>query len=144
MHYSGLDNKMFLIRLERGERVVLSIKSFCEKLGIKNASVVGIGSVEDPTLAHYRVDNKKYKEKNLQGIFEVTSLVGNVAIFEGKPMVHCHIGVSDDEMRVFGGHLVEATVAATLEMVLQDLGSKKTKKHDEGIGLKLLELDEHE
>lgn len=85
MYYSGLDNKIFLIRLERGERVVLSIKSLCEKLGIKNASFAGIGSIENPVLAHYRVDNKRYKEKNLQGIFEVTNLVGNVAIFEEKP-----------------------------------------------------------
>lgn len=143
MYYSGLDNKIFLIRLERGERVVLSIKSLCEKLGIKNASFAGIGSIENPVLAHYRVDNKRYKEKNLQGIFEVTNLVGNVAIFEEKPLVHGHINVSDDEMRVFGGHLVEATVAATLEITLQDFGSGKTKKQDDNIGLKLLELDEH-
>ena len=143
MYYSGLDNKIFLIRLERGERVVLSIKSLCEKLGIKNASFAGIGSIENPVLAHYRVDNKRYKEKNLQGIFEVTNLVGNVAIFEEKPLVHGHINVSDDEMRVFRGHLVEATVAATSEITLQDFGSGKTKKQDDNIGLKLLELDEH-
>jgi hypothetical protein len=143
MYYSKLSNKTFLIRLEIGEQVISSIKRFCEKLEIKNASFVGIGSVENPILAHYRVDNKKYKEKKLQGIFEVTSLVGNVAILEGKPLVHSHTNVSDEEMHGFGGHLVEATVAATLEMTLWNLGSDMTKKHDEKIGINLFELPDH-
>lgn len=143
MYYSNLENKTFLVRLEKGEKVNVSIKKFCEKLNIKNASFVSLGSIENPVLAHYRVDNKKYKEKELQGIFEVTSFMGNVAIFEASPLVHGHISISDEDMKEFGGHLVEATVSATLEIVIQDLGSSKIKKYDEKIGLKLFELDNH-
>ena len=142
MFYSNMENRTFLIRLEKGEPINSSIRKLCEKLGIKNAYFSGIGSVENPTLAHYRVDSKRYKEKEMDGIFEVTGLVGNVAVFEGNPLVHSHINISDDEMRAIGGHLVEGTVSATLEIVLQDLGGERTKKHSEEIGLKLFELGE--
>ncbi|HUB92450.1 MAG TPA: PPC domain-containing DNA-binding protein [Candidatus Saccharimonadales bacterium] len=141
MHYSAIKDKLFLIRLERGEEVNSSIKRFCEKLGIKNAMFTGIGSIENPTVAHYRVDSRKYSEKKLRGIFEVTSFMGNVAVFEGHPLVHGHISLSDEGMRAFGGHLVEADVSATLEIMLQDLGSGKSKKFDKEIGLKLFNLD---
>jgi len=143
MYYSVLENKTFLVRLEKGEKVISSIKGFCKKLDIKNALFMGLGSIEDPTLAHYNVNSKKYKEKALPGIFEATSLVGNAALFESEPLIHGHINLSDDEMRSFGGHLVEATVSATMELMVQDLRSSKMKKYDERIGLKLFELDEH-
>jgi len=142
MHYSKLNNKTFLVRLEKGEKVNGSIKRFCESQRILNAYFLAIGSIVDPVLSHYKVDNKAYKEKSMKGIFEITSLIGTVGMFEGAPLVHSHINISDDEMRVFGGHLVDTDVSATVELVVKDLESSKTKKHSEEIGLKLFELDE--
>ncbi|MDE1811183.1 MAG: DNA-binding protein [Candidatus Micrarchaeota archaeon] len=142
MHYSRLNNKTFLVRLEKGETVNASVKRFCESNKVSNAYFFGLGSIENPILAHYRVDNRAYKEKPMQGIYEITSLIGTVGMFEGSPLPHSHITVSDDEMRAFGGHLVETVVSATVELVLKDLESAKTKKHSDEIGLKLFELDE--
>ena len=140
MHYSKISPNKYLIRLIRGEEINSSIKKFCEKLDIKNAEILGIGSIENPTLAHYRVDTKKYKEKTFKGIFEVTSLIGNVAIFEGEPLVHAHVTISDDDMRSFGGHLVKGVVSATVEIILEYFDSKHTKSYDEEIGLRLWDL----
>lgn len=142
MHYSELSNGKYMLRLERGEKVIYSLNRLCERLMIYNAWFIAIGSVENPIIAHYMVDTKKYTEKSLQGIFEVTNLIGNVALFGGKPLVHGHIGLSDEDMHAFGGHLVEATVSATLEGIINNLGTSKTKVYDESIGLKLFELEE--
>ena len=142
MFYSKMSSKKYLIRLLKGEEIVASIKKFCEELNIKNAEISAIGSVESPTLAHYRVDTKKYKEKTLKGIFELTSLIGSVAISEGEPLVHVHVTISDDEMRAFGGHLVKGVVSATVEVFLESFESKYTKSHDKEIGLKLWNLDD--
>lgn len=142
MRYSKLNGRNFLVRLERGEKVNDAIRRFCEAHKIANAYFVGLGSIEDPVLAHYRVDNRAYREKPMKGIFEITSLVGTVGLFEGMPLVHSHVNVSDDEMRAFGGHLVDADVSATVELVLKDLESSKEKRHSDEIGLKLFELDE--
>lgn len=142
MYYSKVSPNNYLIRLVRGEEVNASIKKFCQKLDIKNASICGIGSIENPTLGHYRVDTKKYKEKMVKGVFELTSLVGSVAIFEGAPLVHIHITISDENMRAFGGHLVKGLISATVEVVLVSFDSKHTKSYDKTIGLKLWDLPE--
>lgn len=140
MYYSKVDSDSYLIRLVKGEEINDSINKFCENVKIKNAQILGIGSVENPTLAHYRVDTKKYKEKTLKGIFEITSLIGSIAISEGKPLVHIHVTISDGNMRAFGGHLVKGLVSATVELVLTIFDSKLTKFYDREIGLKLWNL----
>ena len=142
MYLSKVSANKYLIRLVKGEEMNTSIKRFCKKLGILNATLSGIGSLKNPTLAHYRVDTKKYKEKTFRAIFELTSLIGNVAIFEGEPLVHAHATISDQNMDSFGGHLVEGEVSATVEIVLDILDSKHTKSYDEEIGLKLWDLPE--
>lgn len=142
MRYSKIENDNYLIRLEKGEKIIESLTKFCERSNINNAWFTAIGSVESPTLAHYMVGTKKYTEKSLDGIFEVTSLAGNVALFEGRPLLHAHITLSDDDMHAFGGHLVEAKVSATLEILFNKMDSGKTKLYNEEIGLKLFDLDE--
>ena len=140
MHYSKVASDKYLIRLIKGEGVNESVAKFCWQLKIGNAKVTGIGSVEDPVLAHYRVDTKKYKEKIFNGIFELTSLIGTIAVFEGKPLVHVHVTISDEEMKVFGGHLVKGKVSATVEIVLTAFDTNHTKSHIDKIGLKLWDL----
>jgi predicted DNA-binding protein with PD1-like motif len=142
MFYSKVSSDKYLIRLLRGEEINEEIKKFCQKLDIKNASFIGIGSIENLTLAHYRVDTKKYKEKNFKGIFKLTSLIGTVGIFEDEPLVHVHVTLSDEEMKAFGGHLVKGIVSATVEIVLTSYNSKHTKSYDKDIGLKLWDLPE--
>lgn len=141
MHYSKVGQGKFLIRLKRGELVNESIMKFCQKMGIKNGYLSALGSIENPTLAHYRVDTKKYSEKTLKGVYEVVPLTGNIGLYQGQPLIHNHILISDESMTAFGGHLVEAKVSATLEIVLIKLDTKLTKSLDEEIGLKLYDLD---
>jgi len=142
MYYSKADSNKYLIRLLRGEEINEEVKKFCEKLNIKNACVCGIGSIENPTLAHYRVDTKEYKEKKFKGIFELTSLIGTVAVFEDKLLVHVHVTLSDEEMKAFGGHLVKGEVSATVELIITVFNSNHTKSYDKAIGLKLWDLHE--
>lgn len=140
MTFGKIQENQFVLRLERGEEIVFVIKDFCLKQNIQNATLSGIGSVENPTLAHYKVDTQKYSEKELQGVFEVTALLGNVALFEGKPLLHPHITISDESMQAFAGHLVKGIVSATLEIFITVLPSTFEKKHNEQIGLKLYDF----
>lgn len=142
MQYGRLDSKAYILRLEKGEKVHNEISSFCKEKQIQNCTISAIGSLENPTLAHYLVDTKKYTEKTLEGIFELTSLTGTSGIFEGNPLVHIHVCLSDEEMRGFGGHLVESIVSATVEVILKQADTAYTKSFDETIGLKLWDLPE--
>lgn len=143
MQFGKIDDKNFLIRFEKGDDLLPTLKTFCQQQNIKNATFTAIGSIENPTLAHYRSDSKKYTEKNIEGIFEVTSLLGNVGLMGDDLIIHPHATVSNDQMQLFGGHLVKATVSATLEMTLTILPSTFAKKHSEEIGLNLYDLPEN-
>ena len=142
MTFGQIDDTRFLIRLERNEEIYDTLQTFCKEHKIINASVTGIGSIENPTLAHYRLDTKKFSEKHFGGIYEVTSLLGTVALDDENPLIHLHITISDEEMHAFAGHLVKGKVSATLEVVLTVLPGKFKKKFNEEIGLKLYEFSE--
>jgi len=76
----------------------------------------------------------------LTGIFEVTALVGNVALFDNSPLIHAHATLSDEQMNAVGGHVVSARVSATLEVFLTIYDVELLKQFDENIGLKLWEF----
>lgn len=130
-----------LIRLDPGEEILASLQQWCQDQNIANAIISGIGSVENPTLAHYRRDTKEFIEKRLPGIFEVPSISGNVAIVDGQPLVHLHVTLADAEMQAFGGHLVDGVCAATVELVVTPLPTKFTKDFDDKVGLKTWDFD---
>lgn len=142
MTYGTVTDTQYIIRFERGDDLIPTLVQFCKTNHITNASLSAIGSIENPTLAHYRLDTKKYSEKTFEGIYEVVSLLGNIALHEGEPLVHCHVTISDEEMHVFAGHLVQGTVSATLEMILQQFPTSFEKQYSEEIGLKLWKLPE--
>jgi len=129
---------VWIIRLEPGEDILEALQTWCHQQGIVNATITGIGSVENPTLAHYRRDTKKFTEKRLAGIFEVTSIEGNVGLVDGdQPLVHLHVTLANDSMQSFGGHLVAGACSATAELVVTPLSTRYRKNFDESIGLKI-------
>ncbi len=142
MYYASVGSNYFLLRLETGEEVISSIKKICKTQHIDNAYFSGLGSIENPTLAHYLLSNKKYTEKKFEGVFELINITGNVALCDDEVLVHAHATVADSEMNTHGGHVVSATVSATVEIQLRILDSVYTKSHDEKIGLNLFDLPE--
>jgi predicted DNA-binding protein with PD1-like motif len=133
----------YLLRLDPGDEILDSVQRWCRDNQIYNALLIGIGSVENPTIAHYRRDTKKFTEKRLAGIYEVISLVGNVGLTDGnEPLVHLHITLSDEQMRPYGGHLVEGCCSATAEIVLRPMPTKHQKKFNEEIGLKIWDFSD--
>lgn len=142
MKSASLSSDRYVIRLDPDDDILGSIEAFCSSQGIKNAVVEGIGSVQDPVLAHYRIDRKQFTKKPLEGIFEIVALTGNVAIYDGKPLAHIHVSLSDDHMRGYGGHLVKGRVSAAAELMLQPFDSSFQKAMDDDIGLKIWQLPE--
>lgn len=137
MFYAELDPTHYLIRLERGEDIIGMLIDFFRDVNINNAELRGIGSIENPTLAHYKVDSKQYSEKELPGTFEITSLLGNIAILDDDIVIHPHITISNEQMQAFGGHLVKGVVSATMEIIVTVFPTNFHKVHDEDTGLNL-------
>ncbi|MBI2049508.1 DUF296 domain-containing protein [Candidatus Roizmanbacteria bacterium] len=140
MYYSMISKNKYVIRLVKEEKIQNSIVKFCKIKKIKNATLLAIGSVTNPTLSYYNLNTRKYTEKKMIGDFELISFIGSIVSFENKPLVHAHISISNEHMQTFAGHLVEANVGATVEVILTKLESSIVKKYNEEIGLNLLDL----
>lgn len=129
----------YIIRLDRGEKVIETLTRFCEKRKVRFAHFQGIGTCRRAELGFFQMEKGRYKFKKLPGDYEITSLTGNVSPLDGKPFIHAHIVISGSDFLARGGHLKEAEVLATCEIVLCPLPAALVRKPDPGSGLNLWE-----
>ena len=132
----------FVIRMERGEELLTMLTDFCTRRGIQSGVFTGIGAVERVQIGYYDLGKKEYFFRKETGVFEVASMQGNVALVEGKPFIHAHAVLSrcDESLECIGAHIKEAFVAVTLEVFLTPLDVPLSRKLNEEIGLKLLDV----
>lgn len=130
----------YLLKPDVGDEIVTTIGSFVSEQGFKSGAVYGIGGVEGVVLGYYDLDAKQYLKRELDGIYEMVSLVGNVSMIGDEPFIHSHAVVSGPDMLALGGHLFEATVAITAEIFLWGSTTLVTRSLDEIVGLKTLDL----
>jgi predicted DNA-binding protein with PD1-like motif len=132
----------FILKLARGEELIATLTQWCADTGVQNAIFQGIGAVERVQIGYYDLGKKEYFFRSEAGIFEVAAMQGNVALVEGKPFIHAHAVLSrcDDSLECIGAHIKEAYVAVTLEIFLTPLETNVSRKLDDDIGLKLLDL----
>jgi predicted DNA-binding protein with PD1-like motif len=142
MKYARLSDNTSALRLDPGDDIHETIQQFCATQGIDNAQVTGIGSVDSPALAHYSMHTKQFTDQTLAGIYEVTSLLGNISLVDGKPFAHLHVTVSDEQMMARAGHLVHAACSATLELFITSYPSHHTKSQNDHVGLKIWDFSD--
>ena len=137
-----IDNSRILMTLAKGDYINQTFESFAEIKGVGCAWLNGIGAIENPEIGYYSINDKSYHRKQFKGEFELTSLIGNITLKEGKPFAHTHITFSDRDFKVFGGHLFDAKITAAGEFFMQ-LGNEKINRElNPGIGLPLWCLEE--
>ena len=128
----------YVIRMDRGEEIVASLTAFCEREGVKLASVEALGAADHAVIGLYDVGAKQYHRHTFDEPMEITSLVGSVSTKEGEPYLHLHINLCRADMRVIGGHLNECRVSATCEMFVRRLDGIVERRLDEDVtGLNL-------
>lgn len=128
---------LYLIRLQTGEGIIESLTAFCQRHKIKAAVFQGIGTCCRAELGYFRLSKKSYSFRTFRGDYEIASLQGNVSLLAGKPFVHAHIVLGGPDFASRSGHLKEALVQATCEVVLRPLPSGLRRKPDPATGLNL-------
>jgi uncharacterized protein len=110
--------KTYVLVLEYGEEAVSGIERFAVEQGLSAAQITGIGAFSDTVLGFFDWESKDYRKSPVHEQAEVVSLVGDVAQGpDGKPAVHLHAVVSRSDGMAMGGHLLEAHVRPTLEVM---------------------------
>ncbi len=126
-----------VVRMDRGEELVAQVKLLAEQEHIKLASIQALGAVDDFTVGVYNTETKVYAANRFQGAYEIVSLTGTLDTMDGKPYLHLHMSAGDRDGKVFGGHLNEAHISATCEMVIRCIDGEIDRLHDEDVGLNL-------
>jgi len=130
----------YLIRIDRGEEIIESLKKFCEDNKIKLGTITGLGATNNAEIGLYDVKIKKYYEKEMKGNFEIAPLYGNITTMKGEIYLHLHANLGDESQQSFSGHLTRAVVSATFEGVIEIIDGEVDRGKDSKTGLNLLKF----
>jgi predicted DNA-binding protein with PD1-like motif len=134
MDFKRFGNKI-VMRIDRGEEVVQTITKFCKEQSITLASVSGLGAAGKVKVGLFDVEKKEYFSKVFEGDFEITNLTGNISTMNEEIYTHLHITIADHELHAFGGHLNEAVICATCEIVIDIIDGMVDREFNEEVGL---------
>ena len=133
--------KTIVMRIDKGEEVLTQLKVMALTENIQLASVRALGATNDFTVGVFKVDEKKYYANHFTGDFEIVSLTGTISTMNGEYYAHLHMSAGDAQGRVFGGHLNEAIISATCEMVVEVIDGRVERAYDDDIGLNLFKFE---
>jgi predicted DNA-binding protein with PD1-like motif len=110
--------KEYAVILGKGDEVFSGLLAFAKTYHVTSAHFTAIGALSRATLAWFDPDRKMYKRIPISGQVEVLSMIGDIALYQGKPVVHAHMVVGSSDGTARGGHLLEAYVSPTLEVMV--------------------------
>lgn len=141
MNYVQFHNKV-LVRIDKGEELVDSLKTICKKLNIRLGSITGIGATDKITVGLMNTKTKKYQSKEFNGDHEITALIGNITTMNGEVYLHLHVTIANVEHKALGGHLTSAVISATFEGVIEIIDGQINREYNEEVGLNLFKFKE--
>jgi predicted DNA-binding protein with PD1-like motif len=132
--------RIFMGRLPQGGDLINSIEEFCKKALIQMATFSVIGAVSSATIGAYDQKQQVYVTFKEEAPLEIVSCIGNVSLKDGKPFIHAHILLADEQGKTIGGHLFSETIIYAGEINLQELAGKPMERtYDSNTGLMLWE-----
>ncbi len=134
--------RTYAIVLESGEEALESLRNFVTTEDIGAAQFSAIGALSAAVLNYFDWERKKYLPIPVDEQVEVASLTGDVALSpDGKPALHIHAVLGRRDGTALAGHLTQAQVRPTLEVVLTESPVHLRKRYDPASGLALIRPD---
>ena len=131
--------RTFAVILQKGDEAMRCLQEFAEREMLGAAQVTAIGALSSAKLAYFDWEAKSYQPIAVDEQVEVASLVGDIAVGpDGKPSVHVHAVLGRRDGTAMAGHLQEANVRPTLEIIVTESPAHLCKRKDEESGLALI------
>jgi uncharacterized protein len=124
---------------EKGDEPIAGLTEFAKAHKLGGAHFTAIGAFSEVTLGYFDRAKRDYRKIPLREQVEVLSLIGDVALDRNEPKVHAHVVVGRADGEARGGHLLDARVWPTLEVVLTESPRHLRKRHDPETGLALID-----
>lgn len=131
--------RTWILILDTGDELAGELKKFSREQKLGGSSFKAIGALSSVKLGWFNWKTKKYETAvQLDEQVELLSLIGDVALKDGEPQVHAHMVVGKADGTAHGGHLLEAKVRPTCEVVLTESPVHLQKQFDPDSGLALI------
>jgi predicted DNA-binding protein with PD1-like motif len=139
IHQEG-GERTFAVILDTGDEVMACLQAFAEKEKLAAAQITGIGAFSRAELAYFDWETKEYLSIPVEEQVEVASLLGDVALTDGKPSIHAHLVLGRRDGSALAGHLKHGHVRPTLEVIITESPAHLRKCKDAESGLALIRV----
>jgi predicted DNA-binding protein with PD1-like motif len=140
LHADGA--RTLAVVFETGEEPMQGLLDVAKRERITAGHFTAIGAFEEATLGYFDWSRKDYARIPVRGQVEVLSLVGDVALEGDVPKIHAHVVVGKRDGTAHGGHLLDARVRPTLEVILVQPPGHLRRRFDPRSKLALIEIEE--
>jgi uncharacterized protein len=114
----GEPTKQYTVIFYQGDEAFSGLHEFAEKYHVTSAHFTAIGALNGATVGWFDPQRKMYKKIPINGQHEVIGMSGDIALYQGRPVVHTHMLVGGPDGTTQGGHVLEAYVSPTLEVMV--------------------------
>ena len=132
--------RSFALVFDTGDEPMSLLERFARENNVTAARFTAIGAFREVVVGYFDWEKKEYLRIPIREQVEVLSLVGDVAIGDKGPKIHAHVVLGKRDGSAHGGHLLEAKVRPTLEVVLTESPAVLVRKHDAASGLALIRI----
>jgi predicted DNA-binding protein with PD1-like motif len=131
--------KTYAVIFDKDEEFISGLTSWAKENKLGGSHFTAIGAFREVTLGYFDRDKKDYQKIPVREQVEVLSLIGDIALKDGIPQVHAHVVVGKFDGSAHGGHILEARVWPTLELILTESPKHLCRKYDPETGLALID-----
>jgi predicted DNA-binding protein with PD1-like motif len=114
----GEPTKQYAVIFYQGDEAFSGLLEFAEQYHVTSAHFTAIGALDGATLGWFDPQRKMYKKIPINGQHEVIGMSGDIALYQGKPVVHTHMVVGSPDGTTRAGHVLAAYVSPTLEVMV--------------------------
>jgi predicted DNA-binding protein with PD1-like motif len=131
--------RVFAVILSAGEEAVRAVTTVAREQRLKASQFTAIGAFERAVVAWFDWSAKEYRHIPIDEQVEVLSLVGDITVEHETTRVHGHVVLGKQDGTAHGGHLIEAYVRPTLELVITEMPRHLYRRYDAESGLALID-----
>ena len=131
--------RTFVVVLAAGDEVMSSIAAFANEHRVGATQFTAIGALSRAVVAFFDWHTRQYRNIEIDEQVEVLSLLGDITLDQEQPKVHAHVVLGKADASAHGGHLVEAVVRPTVEIILTEAPRQLRRRFDPQSGLSLID-----
>jgi len=133
-------NATYVVIFDTGDEFVAGLTGFAKEQGLDASHFSAVGAFSHAVLGFFDIAAKEYRRIPIEEQVEVLSLDGDIALDNGEPKVHAHVVVGAADGSTRGGHVMEAYVRPTLEVMLEESPAHLKREFDRESGLALISI----